>query len=137
MDMTDPIAKLKDRQGNLPNDKIPEAIEILEDHIAKAWSKVDPPDGIELLGVLEAHVGSANRYLAALVMDLANEVSEMWNFVGKMAGNKRRRPKKNENDLEQVMQALRFSRLMGMYGLMVAKGYSPSGLVLPPEDKRT
>lgn len=50
-----------------------------------------------------------------------------------MAGNKRGRAKNRSGDLEEVTNALRFAKVMGMYGLMVSKGYSPSGLVLPSD----
>ena len=129
--MSDILDPVREADGTIPNSSLDQAIDIVEAAIAGLITQVDPPQPIELLAVLEQHVASSNRYLAALVMDLANEMTEMWNFLGKMAGNKAHKPKHMEKDLDETMQALKFSRLMGMYNLLRSKGATDSGLIVP------
>ena len=128
--MSDILAGVRDSQGQVPNDKLAEANAIIEKHLEKAIKAVGPPEILELFGYLEGHVASSTKYLAAIIMDLSNEMTEMWNFMGKMAGGKAHKVKRSQNDLEEVVEALKFSRLMSMYHLFQSRGYNDSGLIL-------
>lgn len=130
--MNDILAEFKDTNGQMSNDKLPEAIDKIAAAIEKMQQTVDVST-LDVLTVLEQHVVSTNNYLAAQIMDLSNEVTEMWNFVGKMAGSKAHKPRNTDKDMEEMVLAMKFSRLMALYNLLKGKGGNEAGLVVPGE----
>lgn len=128
--MSDILAEFKDSNGNMSNDKLPEAIDKVAAVIEKMQQTVEVTT-LDVLTVLEQHVVSTNNYLAAQIMDLSNELTELWNFVGKIAGAKAHRPKNTDKDMEEMVLAMKFSRLMALYNLMRLKGGNESGIQVP------
>ncbi len=129
--MNDVLSELRNDKGEISPDRIEEAIAIIDPHVRRMVQDVGGVTPNEMVLLLEQHVAGTNSYLAAIIMDLSNEMTEMWNFVGKIAGAKAHKPKRNEKDLEQIVLAMTFSRLMGLYSLLQSKGATTSGIVIP------
>jgi hypothetical protein len=129
--MTDILAPLRDSEGLIPNDKLDEAIAIIEEQNQKMIVDLGGITPTDQLYLIETTTTSALGFLAAQFADLSNEVTEMWNFVGKMSGVKAHRNKKTDNDIDNIQKAFRFSKLMAVYKLLKQKGATDSGLIVP------
>lgn len=129
--MADPLNQLRGEDGNIPTDKLAEAITIMEPTIKRMIEDLGGISPGDQLYLIETTTAAALGYLATLFADLANEVTEMWNFVGKMSGAKAHRNKKDATDIEAITLAFKFSKIMAVYNLLKQKGATDSGLVLP------
>lgn len=129
MDVDEQLAPLRNDDGEIPNENLAQAIPILEEAIKTMLRTVEPPNAGELLMTLENFVVTTFQYHAAIMMDLSNEINEMWNFLKKASGGEESKvdPQK---DLEEVIDAMTYARLRGFYNMLKAKGGSESGLVV-------
>lgn len=133
--MSDILAQYRDDQGNLPNDKLPEVMEELQAAIIRMRQTVDLTP-LDLIAVLEGHTVSVHNFLASQIMEITNELTEMWNLLGKIAGGKGHRKKNSGKDLEEMVNAMKFSRLMALYNLLKSKGGNESGLTVVGKEHR-
>lgn len=116
----------------LPPERIREAALALGTEVAKLGreTQLNP---VELIAMLEGHLGAAMMFYAQMFLDLRDEVDQMWDFLKRSIGGKRVNPPQRDytgqEEMAHIAAALRLDRLRRLYDIMFAKlGKTDGGL---------